>query len=335
MQYCSLQHWTLLLPPVISTTGCCFCFGSTSSFFLELFLHWSPVAYWAPTDRRSLSFSVLSFCIFIMFMGFSRQEYWSGLPFPSPVGRPHFVRSLHHDPSILGAYGTLFYCSNFEVCLCIYLAKPTILLIFQSWISIYKPLFLHIIFKWLLRFHLAGVFIHFACIYRLRQGERHFSSPLVFSYLSYLSWLLDPFTPSDKVESEAWGHSCPRREHGSLGLNNPSEWVSRGPKGKFGCCFLPGSLSPSEGGGGWRYVTESSASLYISVESNSWRQTFGCSRKGESRQHIKKQRHYCADQGLSSDRCKEIEKTTEWERLEISSRKLDMPREHFMQRWAR
>ena len=25
---------------------------------------------------------------------------------------------------------------------------------------------------------------------------------------------------------------------------------------------------------------------------------------------------------------------TEWERLEISSRKLEIPREHFMQRWA-
>ena len=36
-----------------------------------------------------------------------------------------------------------------------------------------------------------------------------------------------------------------------------------------------------------------------------------------------------------SDQCKEIEKTTEWERLEISSRKLEIPREHFMQRWAR
>ena len=33
-----------------------------------------------------------------------------------------------------------------------------------------------------------------------------------------------------------------------------------------------------------------------------------------------------------SDQCKEIE---EWERLEISSRKLEIPREHFMQRWAR
>ena len=85
MQYCSWKHQTLLPSPVISTTGCCFCFGSISSFFLELFLHWSPVAYWAPTNLGSSSFSVLSFYIFILFMGFSRQEYWSGLPFPSPV----------------------------------------------------------------------------------------------------------------------------------------------------------------------------------------------------------------------------------------------------------
>ena len=31
---------------------------------------------------------------------------------------------------------------------------------------------------------------------------------------------------------------------------------------------------------------------------------------------------------------KKQRKTTEWERLEISSRKLEIPREHFMQRWA-
>ena len=41
-----------------------------------------------------------------------------------------------------------------------------------------------------------------------------------------------------------------------------------------------------------------------------------------------------------SDQCKEIEgkdsicKEIERERLEISSRKLEIPREHFMQRWA-
>ena len=85
MQYCSLQHQTLLLSPVTFTTGCFFCFGSVTYFFLELFLHSSPVAYWASTNLGSSSFSVLSFCLFILFMGFSRKEYWSGLLFPSPV----------------------------------------------------------------------------------------------------------------------------------------------------------------------------------------------------------------------------------------------------------
>ena len=75
MQYWFLQHQTLLPSPVPFTTGCCFCFGSIPSFFLELFLHWSPVAYWAPTDLESSSFSVLSFHLFILYLGFSRQEY--------------------------------------------------------------------------------------------------------------------------------------------------------------------------------------------------------------------------------------------------------------------
>ena len=86
MQYCSLKHWPLLLSPVTSTTGYCFCFGSILSFFLELFLHSSLVTYWAPTVLGISSFRVLFFfCLFILFMGFSRVEYWIGLPFPSPV----------------------------------------------------------------------------------------------------------------------------------------------------------------------------------------------------------------------------------------------------------
>ena len=35
-----------------------------------------------------------------------------------------------------------------------------------------------------------------------------------------------------------------------------------------------------------------------------------------------------------SDQCKQIQEKNEQERLEISSRKLEIPREHFMQRWA-
>ena len=84
MQCCSLQHQTWLSPPDTSTAGHCFHFGSASSFLLELFLCSFPIAYWAPTNLGSSSFSVVSFCLLILFM-FSRQECWSGLPFPSPV----------------------------------------------------------------------------------------------------------------------------------------------------------------------------------------------------------------------------------------------------------
>ena len=93
MQYCSFQHRTFLPSPVTSTTGCCFHFGSISSFFLKLFLHWSPVAYWTPTDLGSSSFNVLSFCLFILFIRFSRQEYWSGWSLPPPVDH-HFLSEL-------------------------------------------------------------------------------------------------------------------------------------------------------------------------------------------------------------------------------------------------
>ena len=99
-----IQHRSLLPSPVTSTTGRCFCFDSLSSFFLGLFLHSSPVAYWAPADLGSSSFSIISFCLFILFIGFSRQEYWSGLPFPftedhvlselSTMTRPSWV-ALH------------------------------------------------------------------------------------------------------------------------------------------------------------------------------------------------------------------------------------------------
>ena len=104
MQYCSLQHQTLLPSPVSSTSGHCFHFGSASSFFLELFLH-SSVAYWAPTDLRSSSLSILSFCLFILFMGFSRQEYWSDLPFPSPVDHILSDLSTVTRPSWVALHG--------------------------------------------------------------------------------------------------------------------------------------------------------------------------------------------------------------------------------------
>ena len=88
VQYCSLQHRTLLSPPDTSTAECHFCFGSAASFFLGLLvitLHSSPATYWTPSDLEGSSSTVISFCLFILFMGFSSQEYWSGLSFPPPV----------------------------------------------------------------------------------------------------------------------------------------------------------------------------------------------------------------------------------------------------------
>ena len=84
MQHCSLQHQTWLSPPDTSTAERGFRFVTAASFSLELVviaLHFFAIAYWIPPDLWGSS-GVIYFCLFI---GFSRQEYWSVLPFPSPV----------------------------------------------------------------------------------------------------------------------------------------------------------------------------------------------------------------------------------------------------------
>ena len=82
MRYFSLPHETLLPSPVISTTGCV-----------------------VDVNLGSSSFSVLYFCVFIQFMGFSRQEYWSGLPFPSPVDHVLSELSTMTHPSYVTLHG--------------------------------------------------------------------------------------------------------------------------------------------------------------------------------------------------------------------------------------
>ena len=75
LQYCSLQHQSLFPSPVTSTTGRCF------RFFLELFLHSSPVAYWAPTDlgvRLSVSYLfAFLYCLWVF------KAKWFAIPFSS------------------------------------------------------------------------------------------------------------------------------------------------------------------------------------------------------------------------------------------------------------
>ena len=100
MQYCSLQHQTLLLSPVTSTAGYCFCFGFIPSFFRELFLHWSPVALWAPTDLKEFLFQYPIILHFHTVHGVLKVRIlkWLAIPFSSG---PHSVSLVYHDPSAL------------------------------------------------------------------------------------------------------------------------------------------------------------------------------------------------------------------------------------------
>ena len=100
MQYCSLQHQTLLLSPVSSTTGCCFCFDSIPSFFLKLFFHSSLVAYWAPTNLRSSSFSALIFAF--SYCSWDSQGKNTEMVCHFLSSGPQSFRPLHPDPSALG-----------------------------------------------------------------------------------------------------------------------------------------------------------------------------------------------------------------------------------------
>ena len=71
-----------------STTECHFWFGPAASVFwglLVVVLCFSPVAYWTPSHLGNSSFGVISFCLFIKFMGFSQQVHWDDLAFPPPV----------------------------------------------------------------------------------------------------------------------------------------------------------------------------------------------------------------------------------------------------------
>ena len=77
-----------LSPPGTSTTEHHFFTGPGISFFLEplvIALHSFSAAYWTPSDLENSSSSVIYFCLFILFMQFSWQKYWSCWPFSPPV----------------------------------------------------------------------------------------------------------------------------------------------------------------------------------------------------------------------------------------------------------
>ena len=102
VQDCSLQYRTLLSLPDISTTGRHYCFGSASSFFLD--------TYWL----GGIIFQCHIFCIFTLFMGFSRQKYWRALPFPSPVD--HVLSDPAYQEHVLHAFQLLHVARGHSWC---------------------------------------------------------------------------------------------------------------------------------------------------------------------------------------------------------------------------
>ena len=114
VQYCSLHHQTVLSSPVTSTSEHCFGFDSASSFLLELFLCSYPVAYWAPADLGNPSSSVISFCLLILFLGFSGQEYRSSLLFSSPVDHVLSELSTMTCPSCVALHGMAHSCIELD-----------------------------------------------------------------------------------------------------------------------------------------------------------------------------------------------------------------------------
>ena len=83
MQYCSLQHRTLLLSPVTSTAGYCFCFGSISIYKTELLCY-------IPETKTTLQISYTSTWKKTPRGKFLLKLILYSLPLNSTLGTIHF-----------------------------------------------------------------------------------------------------------------------------------------------------------------------------------------------------------------------------------------------------
>ena len=98
MQYCSLHHQTLLLSPVPSRTGCCFCFGSIPSGAIFRLFSSSILGTYRPGE---LIFQRHVFLPLHTLHGVLKARILKLFAIPFSSG-PHSVRPLHHDPRVLG-----------------------------------------------------------------------------------------------------------------------------------------------------------------------------------------------------------------------------------------
>ena len=99
---CPLSRWChpTISSSVVPFYSCPQYFPASGSF---------QMSQWPPIDLGSSSFSILSFCLFILFMGFSKQEYWSGLLFLSPVDHILSDLSTMTHPSWVVPHGMAWF----------------------------------------------------------------------------------------------------------------------------------------------------------------------------------------------------------------------------------
>ena len=102
MQYCSLQHWTLLVSAVPSTPGSCFLLW-LHPFILSGVI--SPLISSSILGTYRPGEFIFQCPIFLPFHTVygvlkARILKWFAIPFSRG---PHSVRPLHHDPPVLGS----------------------------------------------------------------------------------------------------------------------------------------------------------------------------------------------------------------------------------------
>ena len=123
MQYFSLQHWISIVSHIHNFE--LFHFGSASSFFSEAIFLLFCSSMWGTYWPGESIFQCHFFCFLILFMGFSRQEYWSSLPFPSP--KPKLYLSIKGFQTV-----TQEYRENLKILLITLVLKGWQIIIFCS-----------------------------------------------------------------------------------------------------------------------------------------------------------------------------------------------------------
>ena len=126
MQYCSLQHQTLLLSPVTFTTGCFFLLWLCHLLLSGVISPFFSSSIWDTYRSGKFIFQCPFFLPFYSVHGVFKEriQKWFAIPFSSG---PRFVRTLHHDLSIFGGptqHGSWFHwvrqgcspCDQFGLC---------------------------------------------------------------------------------------------------------------------------------------------------------------------------------------------------------------------------